>query len=37
MAVAATLVLTGVGTIAFVVASRQLKMPELGWAIRGKS
>ena len=37
MAVAETLVLTGVGAVAFMVASRQLKMPELGWAIRGKS
>ena len=37
MAVAETLVLTGVGALAFMVASRQLKMPELGWAIRGKS
>lgn len=35
--VAAVLVLTGVGALAFIAASRVLKMPELGWAIRGKS
>jgi putative peptidoglycan lipid II flippase len=35
--VAATLVLAGVGIVAYVAAARILKMPELGWAIRGKS
>ena len=35
--VAATLVLAGVGIVTYVTAARMLKMPELGWAIRGKS
>jgi putative peptidoglycan lipid II flippase len=35
--VAATLVLAGVGIVTYVAAARMLKMPELGWAIRGKS
>lgn len=32
--VAATLVMSGVGLVAFVAAARLLRMPELGWAIR---
>ena len=34
---AATLTLSGVGGVAFLAASRVLRMPELGWAIRGRS
>ncbi len=34
--VAATLVLAGLGIITYMAAARLLKMPELGWAIRGK-
>jgi putative peptidoglycan lipid II flippase len=34
--VAATLVLAGLGIVAYMAAARLLKMPELGWAIRGK-
>ena len=34
--VAATLVLAGLGMVTYMAAARLLKMPELGWAIRGK-
>jgi putative peptidoglycan lipid II flippase len=34
--VAATLVLAGLGIVTYMAAARLLKMPELGWAIRGK-
>jgi putative peptidoglycan lipid II flippase len=32
----ATLALAGIGTVCYTAASRVLKMPELGWALRGK-
>ncbi len=35
--VGGTLALAGIGTVSFVAASRLLRMPELGWALRGRS
>jgi hypothetical protein len=32
--VASLLVLAGVGSVAYVAASRLLRMPELGWTLR---
>jgi putative peptidoglycan lipid II flippase len=37
LAVGETLVLAGIGAVSFTAASRLLKMPELGWALRGRS
>jgi putative peptidoglycan lipid II flippase len=34
--VGALLALSGIGAVSFVAAARVLKMPELGWALRGK-